>query len=221
MKILIIEDDIKIASFLKKGLQEELFCVDTTTGASEGIYLATTHTYDVIILDIMLSDSDGYEVCKQLRAKKVLTPIIILSAKSAIEDKVEFLNIGADDYLTKPFSFDELLARIRVQLRKKEQKDNILRIGDLQLNATTKSVTRENQKISLTAKEYSILEYMMRHSGIILDEATLLENTLTVDASTNSNVINVYMYRLRSKIDKNYETKLIKTHRNLGFEISE
>jgi DNA-binding response OmpR family regulator len=169
----------------------------------------------------MLADSDGYEVCKQLRAKKVLTPIIILSAKSAIEDKVEFLNIGADDYLTKPFSFDELLARIRVQLRKKEQKDNILRIADLELNATTKSVTREAQKISLTAKEYSILEYMMRHSGIILDEATLLENTLSVDASTNSNVINVYMYRLRSKIDKNYETKLIKTHRNLGFEISE
>jgi DNA-binding response OmpR family regulator len=221
MKILIIEDDVKIASFLKKGLQEELFCVDTTTGANEGIYLATTHTYDVIILDIMLADSDGYEVCKQLRAKKVLTPIIILSAKSAIEDKVEFLNIGADDYLTKPFSFDELLARIRVQLRKKEQKDNILRIADLELNATTKSVTREAQKISLTAKEYSILEYMMRHSGIILDEATLLENTLSVDASTNSNVINVYMYRLRSKIDKNYETKLIKTHRNLGFEISE
>jgi DNA-binding response OmpR family regulator len=221
MKILIIEDDIKIASFLKKGLQEELFCVDTTTGASEGIYLATTHTYDVIILDIMLSDSDGYEVCKQLRAKKVPTPIIILSAKSAIEDKVEFLNIGADDYLTKPFSFDELLARIRVQLRKKEQKDNILRIADLELNATTKGVTRENQKISLTAKEYSILEYMMRHSGIILDETTLLENTLSVDASTNSNVINVYMYRLRSKIDKNFENKLIKTHRNLGFEISE
>lgn len=221
MKILIIEDDVKIASFLKKGLQEELFCVDTTTGANEGIYLATTHTYDVIILDIMLADSDGYEVCKQLHAKKVLTPIIILSAKSAIEDKVEFLNIGADDYLTKPFSFDELLARIRVQLRKKEQKDNILRIADLELNATTKSVTRETQKISLTAKEYSILEYMMRHSGIILDEATLLENTLSVNATTNSNVINVYMYRLRSKIDKNYETKLIKTHRNLGFEISE
>ncbi|MDD3817080.1 MAG: response regulator transcription factor [Thiovulaceae bacterium] len=221
MKILLVEDDAKITSFLTKGLEEEYFCVDATPSGDEAYYLATTRAYDVIILDIMLLEGDGYEVCKKLRAAKVLTPIIILSAKSAIEDKVTFLNIGADDYLTKPFSFDELLARIRVQLRKKEQKDNLLCVDDLILNTDTKTLTRSGTKINLTAKEYAILEYMMRNQGTILDEQTLLENTLKLDADVSSNVINVYIYRLRSKIDKEFEKKLIKTHRNLGFAIGD
>ncbi len=203
MKILIVEDDKKIASFLKKGLEEEYFSIDLSTNGDEAIYLASVNSYDVIVLDIMIEGSDGYVVCSKLREKKVLTPIIILSAKSAIEDKVDFLNLGADDYLTKPFSFDELLARIRVQLRKNEQKNNILQIADLVINFDAKSVVRGEKKINLTAKEYAILEYLMRHNGAIIDEQTLLESTIGFDdAIANSNILNVYIYRLRTKIDK-------------------
>jgi two-component system, OmpR family, copper resistance phosphate regulon response regulator CusR len=221
MKILIVEDDSKISSFLSKGLLEENFCVDATPSGEEAIYLATTNIYDVIILDIMLADLDGYTVCKRVRAAKILTPIIMLSAKSGIDDKVEFLNLGADDYLTKPFSFDELLARIRVQLRKTTQKEDMLSIADLQLNTITKILTRAGEKINLTSKEYLILEYLLRHQNAIIDEKTLLENTLDVDTHLNSNVINVYLYRLRSKIDKGHEKKLIHTYRGLGFMIGE
>lgn len=221
MKILIVEDDIKIASFLKKGLSEEYFSVDLSDNGDEAIYLVSVNSYDVIILDIMINGSDGYEVCKQIRSQKIKTPIIMLSAKSTIEDKVAFLNLGADDYLTKPFSFDELIARIRVQLRKNEQKDNILQIANLSLNATTKIVTRDDKQINLTAKEYSILEYLMRNKNAIIDEETLQESTLGFEENVNSNILNVYIYRLRTKIDKNYELKLIKTYRNQGFKISD
>lgn len=221
MKILLVEDDKKIVSFLKKGLEEEYFSVDVTDNGEEAIYLATLHNYDVIILDIMIYGADGYEVCKKIREEKIITPILMLSAKSAIEDKVAFLNLGADDYLTKPFSFEELLARIRVQLRKNEQKDNILQVADLTLNVTTKIVTRDGIKINLTAKEYAILEYLLRHKNSIIEEQTLQESILGFDEMTNSNTLNVFIYRLRTKIDKNYELKLIKTYRNQGFKISD
>ncbi len=221
MKILIVEDDPKIASFLKKGLMEEYFIVDITENGDEAIYLATLHQYDLIILDLMIFGSDGYEVCRKLRGEKIQTPIIVLSAKSAIDDKVSLLNLGADDYLTKPFSFDELLARIRVHLRKKEQKDNILTLADLQLNLTTKMVKRGENLIKLTAKEYAILEYLLRNKGCIIDEASLQNSIAGFDEITTSNTINVYIYRLRTKIDKEYEPKLIKTYRNQGFKISD
>jgi DNA-binding response OmpR family regulator len=221
MKILIVEDDPKIASFLKKGLMEEYFIVDITENGDEAIYLATLGQYDLIILDLMIFGSDGYEVCRKLRGEKIQTPIIILSAKSTIDDKVSLLNLGADDYLTKPFSFDELLARIRVHLRKKEQKDNILTLADLQLNLTTKTVKRGENLIKLTAKEYAILEYLLRNKGCIIDEASLQNSIAGFDEITTSNTINVYIYRLRTKIDKEYEPKLIKTYRNQGFKISD
>jgi len=221
MKILIVEDDPKIASFLKKGLMEEYFIIDITDNGDEAIYLATLHQYDLIILDLMIYGSDGYEVCRKLRGEKIQTPIIVLSAKSAIDDKVSLLNLGADDYLTKPFSFDELLARIRVHLRKKEQKDNILTISDLQLNLTTKTVKRGENIIKLTAKEYAILEYLLRNKGCIIDEASLQNSIAGFDEITSSNTINVYIYRLRTKIDKEYEPKLIKTYRNQGFSIND
>lgn len=222
MKILIVEDDKKIASFLKKGLEEEYFNIDLTSNGDEAIYLASVNSYDAIILDIMIEGSDGYEVCKKIRSYKIKTPIIMLSAKSTIEDKVSFLNLGADDYLTKPFNFDELLARIRVQLRKNEQKDNILEVADLVLNVTTKIVTRGDKKINLTAKEYSILEYLLRNKNAIIDESTLQNSTIGFeDNPTTSNILNVYIYRLRTKIDKDFELKLIKTYRNQGFKISD
>lgn len=221
MKILIVEDDPKIASFLKKGLMEEYFIVDITENGDEAIYLATLHQYDLIILDLMIFGSDGYEVCRKLRGEKIQTPIIVLSAKSAIDDKVSLLNLGADDYLTKPFSFDELLARIRVHLRKKEQKDNILTLADLQLNLTTKMVKRGENLIKLTAKEYAILEYLLRNKGCIIDEASLQNSIAGFDEMVSSNTVNVYIYRLRTKIDKEYELKLIKTYRNQGFSIND
>ncbi|MEW6551581.1 MAG: response regulator transcription factor [Campylobacterota bacterium] len=221
MKFLLVEDDIKIASFLKKGLEEEYYYVDVSHDGEEAIYLASVNEYDLIILDIMLPSKDGYEVCKHLRANKISTPVIMLSAKSAIEDKVAFLNLGADDYLTKPFSFDELIARIKVQLRKKNQIDNILKVADLELNLTTKTVTRAGNKINLTAKEYGILEYLMRNQNIIVSEDTLKNSIQTLNDEANSNVLNVYIYRLRTKIDKNYDLKIIKTYRNLGFKVSD
>lgn len=221
MKILIVEDDPKIGSFLKKGLIEEFFSVDLSENGDEAFYLATVNNYDLIILDIMIHGIDGYEVCKKLRSYKIKTPIIMLSAKSAIEDKVMFLNLGADDYITKPFSFDELLARIKVQLRKKDQIDNVLTLADLELNATTKVVKRGGVAVNLTAKEYSILEYLMRNKNSIVDEQVLKESIFSFDDIINSNILNVYIYRLRTKIDKNYDLKLIKTYRNQGFRISE
>lgn len=221
MKILIVEDDKKIASFLKKGLEEEYFTIDITHNGDEALYLAEIGDYDIIILDIMIEGSNGYEVCKSIKNKKILTPIIMLSAKSAIEEKVTFLNLGADDYITKPFSFEELLARIHVQLRKKDQLGNMLKIADLELDATTKSVKRDAKKIALSAKEYAILEYLMRNKNQILSEKMILNSISTLESETKSNIVNVYIYRLRSKIDKNYPLKLIKTYKHQGYRISE
>lgn len=221
MKILIVEDDKKIASFLKKGLEEELFCIDLCDNGEEAVYLSSTNLYDAIILDIMIYGMDGQKTCQKIRENKIKTPIIMLSAKSAIEDKVALLNLGADDYLTKPFSFEELLARIRVQLRKKDQVDNILTIADLELNVTEKSVKRGGQVIDLTSKEYAILEYLMRSKDSLVDENSLQESIFSFEKTINSNIVNVYLYRLRNKIDKNFEHKLIKTYRNQGFMISD
>ena len=220
MKLLIVEDDPKIASFLQKGLEEELFCIDLCDNGEDALYLASTNHYDVILLDIMIKGLQGDDVCQQLRTQKITTPIIMLSAKSSIIDKVSLLNSGADDYLTKPFSFDELLARIHVQMRKKNQHALTLNAGDLELDPLSKSVKRAGEAIVLTAKEYILLEYLLRHKNSIIEEKALEEQIFNSEQpSPNSNIVNVYMYRLRSKVDKNYEHKLISTHRNLGYSI--
>jgi DNA-binding response OmpR family regulator len=221
MKVLIVEDDSKIAAFLKKGLEEEYFCVDLCDNGEDAIYLAGLNAYDVIILDIMIKGLQGDQVCQKLREQKNTIPIIMLSAKSTISDKVSLLNLGADDYLTKPFSFDELLARIHVQLRKHDHKEPLLNVGDLILNPLTKAVTRGDEPIALTAKEYVLLEYLMRHKNAIIEEHVLEEQIFSMEQSIQSNILNVYMYRLRTKIDKNFEFKLIKTYRNQGYTISD
>lgn len=221
MKVLIVEDDVKISAFLKKGLEEEYFCVDLCDNGEDAIYLAGLGSYDVIILDIMIKGLQGDQVCQKIREQKITIPIIMLSAKSTISDKVSLLNLGADDYLTKPFSFDELLARIHVQLRKHDHKELLLRVGDLELNPLTKTVTRSGESITLTAKEYVLLEYLMRHKNAIVEERVLEEQLFSMEQSLQSNILNVYMYRLRTKIDKNFELKLIKTHRNQGYSLSD
>ncbi|WP_041959053.1 response regulator transcription factor [Sulfurospirillum arsenophilum] len=221
MKVLIVEDDVKISAFLKKGLEEEYFCVDLCDNGEDAIYLAGLGSYDVIILDIMIRGLQGDQVCQKIREQKITIPIIMLSAKSTISDKVSLLNLGADDYLTKPFSFDELLARIHVQLRKHDHKEPLLRVGDLELNPLTKTVTRSHESITLTAKEYVLLEYLMRHKNAIVEDRVLEEQLFSMEQSLQSNILNVYMYRLRTKIDKNFELKLIKTHRNQGYSLSD
>jgi DNA-binding response OmpR family regulator len=220
MKILIIEDDIKIVNFLKKGLEEESYSIDYSHNGEEGLYLASVNEYDLILLDIMLPLLNGIDVCKKLRSSNINTPIIMLTARDSIEDKITGLDIGANDYLPKPFSFSELLARIRVQLRAKESTQTTLRIDDLELDLLAKTAKRANDSIVLTAKEFSLLEYLIKNQNRVLSE-TVLNNMLNnMDESNISNIVNVYIYRLRNKIDKPYEKKLIKTIRGLGFKIS-
>jgi DNA-binding response OmpR family regulator len=221
MKILLIEDDEKIVNFLKRGLEEESYSVDYALNGDEGFYMASIHTYDLILLDIMLPLKDGIEVCKDLRKNKIFTPIIMLTAKDTTEDKIKGLDIGANDYLAKPFSFAELLARIRVQLRAKESFSTTLCIGDLELDLLKKSAKRGGDTIVLTAKEFSLLEYLIKNKDRVLSESLISENLSNMDDETMSNWVNVYIYRLRNKIDKPYEKKLIHTMRGLGFKISD
>lgn len=221
MKILIIEDDPKIINFLKKGLEEECYIVDSSTNGDEGLYLASVNEYDLILLDIMLPIKDGMEVCKALRASKNETPIIMLTAKDSIEDKIKGLDIGANDYLAKPFSFAELLARIRVQLRTTNSTQTKISIADLELDLLNKTAIRANENIVLTAKEFALLEYLIKNKDRVLSETTINSALSSFEDSNISNIVNVYIYRLRNKIDKNFDNKLIKTVRGIGFKISD
>ena len=221
MKILIIEDDLKIINFLKKGLEEECYIVDSSTNGDEGLYLASVNEYDLILLDIMLPIKDGMEVCKALRASKNETPIIMLTAKDSIEDKIKGLDIGANDYLAKPFSFAELLARIRVQLRTTNSSQTKISIADLELDLLNKTAVRANENITLTAKEFALLEYLIKNKDRVLSETTINSALSSFEDSNISNIVNVYIYRLRNKIDKNFDNKLIKTVRGIGFKISD
>ena len=221
MKILLVEDDEKIINFLKKGLEEEYYTIDFAINGDDGIYLATTNKYDLILLDVMLPIKDGIEVCKILRDEHITIPIIMITAKDSLEDIIRGLDIGANDYITKPFAFDELLARIRVQLRIKEKQNNILKIDTLELNLITKRAVRDNVNISLTAKEFALLYLLMSHENEVLNETMISETLSSMDDIVVSNVVNVYIYRLRNKIDKPFDKKLIKTVRGLGFKIND
>ncbi|RXJ81639.1 response regulator transcription factor [Arcobacter sp. F2176] len=219
MKILIIEDDVKIVNFLKKGLEEESYSIDYSHNGEEGLYLASVNSYDLILLDIMLPLLNGIEVCKKLRTDGINTPVIMLTAKDSIEDTIIGLDIGANDYLAKPFSFSELLARMRVQLRTKDSTQTTIKIDDLELDLLAKTAKRAGDNIILTAKEFSLLEYLIKNQNKVLSETVLSSMLNNMDESNISNVVNVYIYRLRNKIDKPYEKKLIKTVRGLGFKI--
>lgn len=219
MKILIVEDDVKIANFLKQGLEEENFFVDLCHDGEDGEYVAEVNSYDLIILDLMLPFKSGEEICKSLREKDIETPIIMLTAKDTIADKVDGLTLGANDYVTKPFSFEELLARVRVQLRSRAVKNSKLVYKDLTLNIESKEVYRGERKIKLTPKEYSVLEYLMRNPNVVLSERMILDNVSHMEDETMSNVLNVYIYRLRKKIDKESDVKLIHTLRGVGYKL--
>ncbi len=221
MRILIVEDDEKIASFIKKGLQEESYSVDITENGYEAIYLIETNKYDVILLDLMIHGLGGMDVCKNIRDKNIATPIIMLTAKDSLRDKVEGLDSGANDYLTKPFAFEELLARIRVKLRNPSTTSSTIVIADLTIDTARREVSRADKKINLTAKEYALLEFLARNSRKLLSETTIKDNLSDMAQESMSNIVNVYIYRLRNKIDKDHDLKLIHTVRGLGYMLSD
>ena len=221
MKILIVEDDIKISSFLEKGLKEENYSIDCVFDGEDALYAIQNNIYDIILLDIMIPSINGIDLCKKVRELGIEYPIIMITAKSSIEDKVIGLNEGANDYITKPFSFEELLARIKVQLRQGKNLNNILKIADLIINTDNKTVTRNNDEITLTSKEFTILEYLVLNKNKLITSKMINESLWNMDENTASNIINVYIYRIRNKIDKQYNKKLIHTVRGMGFRISD
>ncbi|MDD2651450.1 MAG: response regulator transcription factor [Sulfurimonas sp.] len=221
MRVLVVEDDVKIASFIRQGLQEESYSVDVSYHGDEAIYLAQTNSYDIIILDIMLPGSSGMEICEKLRSKNIITPIIMLTARNRLEDKIDGLDRGANDYLTKPFAFEELLARIRVQLRSTHSCSSaVIEIADLKIDMNRREVTRAGKKITLTSKEYALLELLARNKKRLLSETVIKDSISDMEQDMMSNIISVYIYRLRNKIDKSHDIKLIHTVRGLGYMLS-
>jgi heavy metal response regulator len=222
MKILIVEDEKKVASFIKKGLEEEFYSVDTAYDGKEGLKLALLGEYDLVILDIMLPYKDGLTLMKELREEKIPTPILLLTARDSIDSKVTGLDSGADDYLTKPFDFEELLARVRALLRRQSSVKSIqLKAGDLVLDTQTHKVNRAGREISLTAKEYSILEYLLRNKNRVVSRTLLSEHVYEYNFDPDTNVIDVYINKLRNKIDKGFDKQILFTVRGVGYTIKE
>ena len=218
MRILVVEDEKKVASFLKKGLEEERYAVDCAFDGEEALFMADANEYDLVILDIMLPKVDGLEVLKQVRDKGATLPVLMLTAKDSIEDVVKGLDRGCDDYLTKPFAFAELLARVRALLRRKGREPaGELRVADLVLDPVTHAVSRGGKKLDLTAKEYALLEYLMRHADRVVTRTMISEHVWDYHFDPMTNVIDVYVNHLRGKIDVDSSQKLIHTIRGVGY----
>ncbi len=222
MRMLVVEDEPSLIKTTARRLKEAGYSVDTAKDGQEGLGFAEVVDYDCIILDLMLPIMDGFTVLQKLRMKKIPTPVLILTAKDAIEDRVRGLDMGADDYLVKPFSFDELLARVRALLRRRgDDREVILRIGDLTLDTTTHIAKRGEKIIELTAKEYAMLEYLLRNKGMLVTRSQIIEHVWNYDFDYNSNVVEVYIRYLRRKIDDGFEQKLIHTMRGSGYMLKE
>jgi heavy metal response regulator len=218
MKVLFVEDDKSIAHFVKKGLEENYLAVDTAYDGEEGLYLALNERYDLFILDIMLPKIDGIEILKSIREKNIDTPVIFLTAKDAEMDIVKGLNLGADDYMVKPFSINELLARVRAILRRDKAKwVSQLKIADLVMDLKTHKVFRGGKRIDLTPKEYALLEYLMRNEGQIMTRTMISESIWDYHFDTLTNVIDVHVYHLRNKIDKGFNPQLLHTIKGVGY----
>ena len=218
MRLLIVEDEKKMADSLKRGLEEEGYAVDVAYDGETGLYQAQTNSYDVIILDIMVPKPDGLEICRTLREQKISIPVLLLTAQDSVEMKVKGLDTGADDYLTKPFAFAELIARIRALSRRSRSEVALnLQIADLILDPLTRRVSRAGKEIVLTAKEYALLECFMRHPNQVLSRTILSEKVWDENFDAFTNVIDVYVNYLRNKIDRDFEPKLIQTIRGAGY----
>ncbi len=223
MRLLVVEDDKKIASFLQKGFQEAEFSVDISHNGIDGLSLALTEPYAAAIIDIMLPDLDGLSLIERMRSRDIETPVIILSAKQSVDDRIEGLQRGGDDYMVKPFSFNELLARIQALLRRgqKNSDSGILKVGELQLDPLKREVKRQDTQIELPAKEYALLELMMRNPGRVLSKTSILEHIYDYSFDPQTNVIDVLVCRLRNSIDKSYKNKFIHTVRGMGYVLRE
>ena len=222
MRLLLIEDEVKLAKLICKALEKENYAVDMVHDGFERLMMAKSEPYDALIVDRMLPGKTGTEIIKSLRQADISTPALLLTALGTIEDKTYGLDIGADDYLVKPFALDELMARLRALLRRPQiTKSAILKIGELELDTKQKTVTHQAQPVDLTAKEYALLEYMMRHPNQILNKKTLIAHVWDFDADILPNNVEAYIKQLRQKIDKPFNTSLIKTVRGFGYKITQ
>lgn len=218
MRILLVEDDRKVASFIRRGLAEEGYAVDVASDGETGLAMGLDRLHDVIILDVMLPGKPGFQVVRELRQAKVSTPVLLLTAREAVEDKVQGLDAGADDYLTKPFAFAELLARVRALLRRgTAARPPVLRVADLTLDPATRTVSRGGEAIPLTNREFALLEYLMRGAGRVLTRTMIAEHVWDYSFDSTTNVIDVYVNYLRKKVDAGRERKLIHTVRGVGY----
>lgn len=223
MRVLVIEDEKKLASYIKKGLEEHHFAVDIAYDGEAGVFYADVNEYDTVVLDLLLPKKDGMMVLRELREKGSQVPVLILTARDAVADKVEGLNAGADDYLTKPFSFLELLARVRALLRRgKVEPQTKLQVGDLIMDLAAHRVSRAGKPLQLTSKEFALLEFFMRNQGQVLTRTTISEHVWDYRfENTLSNVIDVFVNRLRNKIDRDFAKKLIHTVKGVGYVMQE
>lgn len=220
MRILLVEDDPGIAGFITKGLVEERYAVDLATDGEEGFLMAETVSYDLIVLDVMLPKLDGMTFCRRLRAKGKGMPILLLTARDSVEDRVTGLDTGADDYLTKPFAFPELVARIRSLLRRGSHQPLVhLKIGDLELDPVAHRVWRDGKEMFLTNKEYAILEYLMRNENRVLTRSAIIEHVWDIQYDNLTNIVDVHIRSLRAKIDRGFATPLIHTVRGVGYVV--
>ena len=217
MRILIVEDEKKLSDLIERALKAERFAVDVAGDGNAGWQLADSYDYDLIILDLMLPDTDGLSVLQKIRNRKSSPPVLILSARDAVDDRVKGLELGADDYLTKPFAFVELLARVRALLRRGQPTPERLQVGDLALDCIRRKVTRSNENVELAPKEFSILEYLMRNRGRPLSRTMIVEHVWDMDYDGLTNIVDVYIRHLRSKIDDKFPVKMIHTVRGIGY----
>jgi two-component system, OmpR family, copper resistance phosphate regulon response regulator CusR len=218
MRVLVIEDETKVGCFIKRALEEESYAVDLCEDGAKGLEMALATNYDLLVVDLMLPSMSGMDILKTVRRERIQAPVLILSAQSQIDQRVKGLDAGADDYLTKPFAIDELLARVRALIRRgATETPGILQVDDLLFNPATRDVTRGGQRIELTLKEYALLEYLMRHAGRVLTRPMISEHVWNQDFDTFTNVIDVYVNYLRNKIDRGRAKKLIHTIRGSGY----
>jgi two-component system copper resistance phosphate regulon response regulator CusR len=224
MKILVVEDEIKTGDYLKQGLTESGFIVDLARDGVEGLHLALTEAYDLVVLDVMLPGMDGWQILNSIRRSGKDVPVLFLTARDQIDDRVKGLELGADDYLVKPFAFAELLARVRTLLRRggtSKKEPDFLRMADLELDLLRRRVTRGGQRIDLTSKEFSLLELLLRRQGEVLPRSLIASQVWDMNFDSDTNVIEVAIRRLRSKVDDNFEPKLIRTVRGMGYVLEQ
>jgi DNA-binding response OmpR family regulator len=221
MRVLVVEDDQKVAAFIQRGLEQEGYAVDLLRDGSLAGEQARVVDYDAVVLDLMLPGRSGFEVLRDVRARKPSVPVVILTARDAVEDRIAGLDSGADDYMVKPFALAELSARLRAVLRRGSPRENLLRVADLEMDTVSRIVRRGNKRVELTAKEYALLEYLMRNSGRPLTKSLIIEHVWDVHFDTVSNVVEVHINGLRNKIDRGSAAPLIHTVRGVGYMLSD